>query len=444
MSFTFDFQLDEDQPQGGENIKKDFENRSLTSDLPDDQAQTNNFITTGVENLNLDVNSSSITENEIQEDNLTFTNTSDRNRIHDSNEFNSTSYEVSCKEESFDEENFYWLDFYLKWDINYANNRRIQSKEEDMNLSFKRGHPQQQQQQQQQENVETPGNDIHFIIVDKDVREAIDDVGRGVDLVAGKYEGGFKIWEGTRDLLHYLQKSEISMGNGKISKEFNLPATTCNEIMPLNALKRLKDYNKIMDLGCGHGLLGLYSLQKGSKDVTFTDYNRECLTDLAFPNVMKNYSCLLNQNIELNNQNDENIDKTSIRYYYGDWEKVSKTHLYPEEIVYDLILSAETVYTQEVTLKVVNFLKSHLSSPSKYSSSCSRSIEDKDSIKGQQDRDQGGIALIAGKRYYFGTGGGTGYLMHLLKEDSELAGEVVATFENGKSNIREIVLVKKK
>ena len=41
MSFTFDFQLDEDQPQGGENIKKDFENRSLTSDLPDDQAQTN-------------------------------------------------------------------------------------------------------------------------------------------------------------------------------------------------------------------------------------------------------------------------------------------------------------------------------------------------------------------------------------------------------------------
>ena len=116
--------------------------------------------------------------------------------------------------------------------------------------------------------------------------------------------------------------------------------------------------------------------------------------------------------------------------------------------MYDLVLSAETVYTQEVTHKVVNFLKSHLAIPNRPSTTSSLSsetlIEDERTIEKEQVQNQGGIALIGGKRYYFGTGGGTGYLMSLLKEDPDLTGDIVATFENCKSNIREIILVKRR
>ncbi len=47
------------------------------------------------------------------------------------------------------------------------------------------------------------------------------------------YEGGFKIWECTIDLLNFLDKNEIDFSN-KI----------------------------VADLGCGHGLLGIYALIK--------------------------------------------------------------------------------------------------------------------------------------------------------------------------------------
>ena len=56
---------------------------------------------------------------------------------------------------------------------------------------------------------------------------------------------------------------------------------------------------------------------------------------------------------------------------------------------------------------------------------------------------QTGVAVIAAKCYYFGTelGGGTTLFCSLIKKCAHLNAELVRVFENGASNIREVVLV---
>lgn len=50
-----------------------------------------------------------------------------------------------------------------------------------------------------------------------------------------------------------------------------------------------------------------------------------------------------------------------------------------------------------------------------------------------------GIALIASKRFYFGVGGGTYTLETLVQEAGLLQYDVMQVYEDGQSNIREIV-----
>lgn len=64
------------------------------------------------------------------------------------------------------------------------------------------------------------------------------------DLIPGVYEGGAKIWECTDDLLRYLSEN---YADDKWSK------------------------SKVLDLGCGSGLLGIFAFLKGAK-VVFQDY----------------------------------------------------------------------------------------------------------------------------------------------------------------------------
>lgn len=66
------------------------------------------------------------------------------------------------------------------------------------------------------------------------------------DLLAGVYEGGAKIWEGTSDLLQYLSE--------QIKDSF------------------WQD-KRVLDLGCGSGLLGIYAMKLGAHS-DFQDYVR--------------------------------------------------------------------------------------------------------------------------------------------------------------------------
>lgn len=62
------------------------------------------------------------------------------------------------------------------------------------------------------------------------------------DLIPAVYEGGLKIWECTVDLIDYIAHSDIQL-EGK----------------------------KVLDLGCGAGLVGIFTLKKGAF-VQFQDY----------------------------------------------------------------------------------------------------------------------------------------------------------------------------
>jgi hypothetical protein len=55
-----------------------------------------------------------------------------------------------------------------------------------------------------------------------------------------------------------------------------------------------------------------------------------------------------------------------------------------------------------------------------------------------------GVALVASKRFYFGVGGGTFTLETLVKARRLLSYEVVLVVEDGQSNIREIVQLRRR
>lgn len=73
------------------------------------------------------------------------------------------------------------------------------------------------------------------------------------DIVKNKYEGGFKLWECSEDLVEYL------MNNLKFVHEF------------------VKNRN-VLELGCGHALPAIYCLLKGgAKKCAFQDYVSVCV-----------------------------------------------------------------------------------------------------------------------------------------------------------------------
>ncbi len=82
------------------------------------------------------------------------------------------------------------------------------------------------------------------------------------DLIPGVYEGGFKVWECTMDTIKYLQ---------------NTP----------HLLSRISGAS-ILDLGCGHGFLGIYCLMNNATKVSFSDFNEEVIRGPTCQNILRN------------------------------------------------------------------------------------------------------------------------------------------------------------
>lgn len=150
------------------------------------------------------------------------------------------------------------------------------------------------------------------------------------------------------------------------------------------------DVSKTIELGCGHGIPGIVALRQGSKNVVFTDYNPQVIELTTMKNVLLNKA-------------------HGARFFSGDWTYVS--NLMDKAT---LILSADTLYTEEVGVKVYEMVKAHLQYPN-------------------------GVALIAAKKYYFGTGGSVHHFLNLVKQDGILLAKIVQINEDCKSNIRNIV-----
>jgi len=192
------------------------------------------------------------------------------------------------------------------------------------------------------------------------------------DVVKHVYEGGLKLWECCRDLLEYLDENFESL-----------------------------DQKNVLDLGCGQGFLGIYSLMVGNSDrVTFQDLNFEVLEHLTMKNVLLNVT-------------GENISRA--KFVSGAWNHRNIFSLLPPNS-FSLILTSDTLYeptSLEPLLKII----SHCLAPH-------------------------GLALIAAKRYYFGIGGGTEALKIRVDSLGLMEWKVEKIFEDGKSNIREIVTLK--
>jgi ribosomal protein L11 methylase PrmA len=64
----------------------------------------------------------------------------------------------------------------------------------------------------------------------------------------------------------------------------------------------------VIDLGCGHGLLGILALLKGAKLVIFQDFNESVIKNVTIPNINVNTSGL--------------PLKEKCRFLTGDWLKM--------------------------------------------------------------------------------------------------------------------------
>ncbi|CAN0209859.1 unnamed protein product [Ascophyllum nodosum] len=243
------------------------------------------------------------------------------------------------------------------------------------------------------------------------------------DLVQGVYEGGLKVWEASLDLVEYLVASSIGKAksfasdqeiNGTSSKtgKVKLHCLRSDERAPTSpdpgrprqngtdsshVTRRRK---QVLELGCGHGLPGIMALRQGFQ-VCFSDFNSEVIEQVTVPNVRLNVP-------------DRFWDLAE--YYSGDWNSLSP--LLDERDGggrFDLILTAETLYTTAVADKIIEMILRHLG------------------------RD--GHALVASKRFYFGTGGSTQYFREQATLDGRLACVDVSILNDGKSNIREVLRV---
>ncbi|XP_023934788.2 histidine protein methyltransferase 1 homolog [Bicyclus anynana] len=193
------------------------------------------------------------------------------------------------------------------------------------------------------------------------------------DLVPGEYEGGLKIWECTYDLIEYFEKypDEINFKDAKV-----------------------------LDLGCGAGILGIYAFLKSSI-VTFQDYNKEILEYCTIPNVLLN--------IEEEDRDDE-IKRC--KFYSGDWASFDK--ILDQSEVFDIILTSETIYNQQNYKKLINLFQNRLS--------------DK------------GVIFLSAKTCYFGVGGGT-RLFEKAIDNTNLKSEIVLKINSGIQ--REILKINK-
>ncbi|KAF6259139.1 hypothetical protein COO60DRAFT_1514683 [Scenedesmus sp. NREL 46B-D3] len=207
------------------------------------------------------------------------------------------------------------------------------------------------------------------------------------DLVPRKYEGGFKLWEGAVDLCNFL------------IQQHQLTPQLLQEHSPSSSLR----HKKVLELGCGHGLPGVLCHLAGAA-VHYQDFNKQVITSLTIPNMRANLARL-----------QQGACREAARFFAGDWEAVG--HMMAMHGLggyYDIILTAETIYSPESQARLLSCIKQVLQPPH-------------------------GVVYVAAKSFYFGVGGSTASFADLVKADGILECKQVWKVEDGQSNKREIL-----
>ena len=161
----------------------------------------------------------------------------------------------------------------------------------------------------------------------------------------------------------------------------------------------------VLELGCGRGVPGLWALRAGAAAVVFSDYDADVLERLTRRDVAR----------ELARARGEGREAPRVGLYAGDWRSLpAALAAGGGDREFSLILSAETAYRDDTARALVGAVGACLA--------------------------PGGVALVATKRYYFGCGGGTVALEAALGA-AGLAGAVVWSAEDGRSNIRDLLRI---
>ncbi|XP_035840601.1 histidine protein methyltransferase 1 homolog isoform X2 [Helianthus annuus] len=195
-----------------------------------------------------------------------------------------------------------------------------------------------------------------------------------------------KLWEGSLDLVKTL-RSEVESNNLSLAGM------------------------KVLELGCGHGLPGIYSCLQGASAVHFQDFNSEVLQCLTIPNVVAN--------LPVKSQS-PGAD-SEVRFFAGDWSEVHRIlpNLQTDNrdsnpsLGYDIILMAETVYSISTLPALYELIKKCMSRPH-------------------------GVVYMAAKKYYFGVGGGSRRFISLVEKDGVMVASLIAEVGGGSSNVREV------
>lgn len=243
------------------------------------------------------------------------------------------------------------------------------------------------------------------------------------DLLPGVYEGGFKLWECAVDLAAYLAEQ---------------PAEDHAAACGIAGIS-------VLELGCGHGLPGLVLLCRGAQ-VDFLDYNAEVLEQLTIPNVAAaaadhgSTGCAADRGAaapsaaaaagNLGSPTDAEELMSRARFFSGDWCGLLSDDS-PANGKYDLILTSDTLYNEACVRDLARLIPELLTDT--------------------------GVAYVASKRHYFGVGGGTADFHRQSaavetsqaksaggegKERSTVEIKTVAEFEDGKSNVRDLLAMR--
>jgi SAM-dependent methyltransferase len=197
------------------------------------------------------------------------------------------------------------------------------------------------------------------------------------DLVPGSYEGGYKLWECTGDLVSYLHRTSLSSLSGM----------------------------SVLELGAGHALPALFAVRSGAAIVDVADFNEQVLLDVTHVNIRLN--C-------------EGPVADSMRMVAGDWAGIPQVL---DGAQYDYVLAAEVVYSLDSVNRLADCVLRTL-------------------------KPGGGIALIAGKTYYFGVGGGMRAFQTAIEQQAaalnvNVSVHVAEELRDGISNVREILRIEK-
>lgn len=204
------------------------------------------------------------------------------------------------------------------------------------------------------------------------------------DLIPGIYEGGLKMWECSIDLCRFLY--ELYSTNADTDNRSNDGISLA-----------LGSNGTTLELGCGHGLPGIMVSLLGASSqnkVLFSDYNDYVLKYCTLRNLFLNTPQQFHEDLP-----------SRVALVSGDWLQLSNLLLVGHENKsknsqvqefakffssssstdfgrFDLILAAETTYTESSARDTATLISRHL----KFDT---------------------GVALVATKRYYFGVGGGS-------------------------------------